>query len=106
MKLIDLITVADQAYRKNFPESSLLEFVDDSGKPLDPPASGDTLALFIVREFAETFDENAPDVDQYGEAIRVMENAARDLTNIILDLGYAQYGAALDESIKRSKTSN
>ena len=56
MTLIELIRRADKGYTTDFPESSLLELVDrETGRPL-PDASGDTLALFVVRELGETFD--------------------------------------------------
>ena len=86
MKLIELIRICDGAYIQDFPESSLLELVNQrSGQPLKriPSPVGDTLALFVVRELAETFDAEASDDQQITEAIRVMEMARGNLDNII-----------------------
>jgi hypothetical protein len=86
MKLIELIRICDAAYTRDFPESSLLRFVNArSGQPLLrlPSPVGDTLALFVVRELSETYDPDADDQQQIAEAIRVMEVAAGNLDNII-----------------------
>jgi hypothetical protein len=87
--LIELLTICDEAYAKDFPESSLLELVNKrSGKPLKrlPSPIGDTLALFVVRELSETFDAEASDEQQITETVRVMEMARGNLDNIIMAL--------------------
>lgn len=81
MKLTDLISVANRGYTKDFPESSLLTFVDERGEPNGE--TGDTMATFIVTELFETFDPDASDGAQVDEAVRVMERARRDLDNLI-----------------------
>ena len=89
MKLIQLVRICDGAYSQDFPESSLLELVNQrSGKPLKrmPSPIGDTLALFVVRELAETYDADANDEQQITEAVRVMEMAKGNLENIICAL--------------------
>lgn len=86
MTLINLIRICDQAYTQDFPESSLLGFVNkETGEPLKrlPSPIGDTLALFVVRELAETFDAEASDDEQIAEAIRVMEMARANIDNIV-----------------------
>ncbi len=86
MKLIDLVLICNEGYTQDFPESSLLEFVNQrSGRPLVkmPSPIGDTLALFVVRELAETFDAEAGEEEQIAEAIRVLSRARRDLDNIV-----------------------
>ena len=84
MKLIQLMKIADEGYRKDFPESSLLECVNRrTGRPLDQPPSGDTLALFVVRELSETFESKASDHEQLAEAARCVEKAVNDLGNIL-----------------------
>lgn len=89
MKLLELITTCDEGYRQDFSESSLLEFVHKkTGRPLErlPSPIGDTLALFIVRELAETFDPEATDQQQIVEAIRVIERAKSNLDSIVMAL--------------------
>ncbi len=86
MKLYHLILLADAGYTQDFPESSLLRLVNPrSGQPLlrMPSPIGDTLALFIVRELAETFDPKASDDEQIAEAVRVMTAAKNNLENVI-----------------------
>jgi hypothetical protein len=86
MKLMDLVLICNEGYRRDFPESSLLEFVNPrSGQPLlrMPSPIGDTLALFIVRELAETFDPDASDDEQIAETVRVMTAARDNLENVI-----------------------
>ncbi len=48
-----------------------------------PSPIGDTLALFVVRELAETFDPEASDGQQVAEAIRVIAAARNNLDNIV-----------------------
>lgn len=89
MKLIELMAICDEAYAKDFPESSLEELVNKrSGAPLKrlPSPIGDTLALFVVRELSETFDAQASEEQQITEAVRVMEMARGNLDNIIMAL--------------------
>lgn len=45
--------------------------------------SGDSLATFIVREIADTYDESASDREQLEEAIRVLQRARFELQSII-----------------------
>lgn len=102
MKLIELIALADCGYMRGYVDnrgenaiSSLLDFVNrHTGKPLPTEAQpgGDTLALFVVRELAETFDEDAPDRAQLAEAVRVMELARDDLDNVLATLDKAAFG--------------
>jgi hypothetical protein len=44
---------------------------------------GDGLARFITQELFETFDADASTSDQLNEAVRVMENAAREVNGVI-----------------------
>lgn len=86
MRLIELLAICHEAYSQDFPESSLLSLVNQrSGEPLKrlPSPIGDTLALFMVRELAETFDAEASDGEQIAEALRVMEMAQANIDNII-----------------------
>lgn len=45
--------------------------------------AGDTLAEFIVREIADTYDAEATDEAQLDEALRVMRRACTDVTGVI-----------------------
>jgi len=45
-------------------------------------APGDTLAEFVVREIADTYDAEADWEDKVTEAQRVMENAAMELESV------------------------
>jgi hypothetical protein len=86
MTLMQLIHLCETGYTKDFPESSLLAFVNQrQGTPLRmlPSPIGDTLALFIVRELGETYDADASDEGQIAEAIRVMEMARTNIENVI-----------------------
>jgi hypothetical protein len=69
-----ILETADKAYPDNYIMQvwDLLREGEESG-------FGDGLAEFIVRELAETFDEDAEYVDQLHEAARVMEMAGREL---------------------------
>ncbi len=86
MKLIELVRICEEGYTTDFPESSLLALVNPrEGTPLLklPSPIGDTLALFIVRDLAETFDPDASDEQQLAEAIRAMEMARTNLENVV-----------------------
>lgn len=61
------------------PDSPLVEQVDETGRPLNPPTEGDTLATFVVRELHDAFDPDAGDEAQAAEASRVIQRAAEDL---------------------------
>lgn len=49
----------------------------------DPYGHGDGLAMFIVRELSDTFDTNLTKSEKLEEAIRMMQNAIRDLENVV-----------------------
>ncbi len=89
MKLIDLVLICNEGYTQDFPESSLLEYVNlRSGQPLlkMPSPLGDSLAVFVIRELAETFDPDASDGEQIAEAVRVMSAARDNLENVVTAL--------------------
>lgn len=81
MTLAQLLDRANHGY----PDGFLAEYYDpDTGEAR--AGSGDTRALFIVRELRETFDPEAPDDAQVTEAIRVLERAREDLSQVIAAL--------------------
>ena len=87
MQLIQLLQIANGGYVKDFPESPLLDLVNKkTGQPLKRQPGGDSLALFVVIELAETYDEEATDDEQLEEAVRVMTAARDNLENIIVAL--------------------
>lgn len=92
MTFVKLLTHASLAYRQapNELRADLLDYVDPStGELLSPPPSGDTLALFIVRELSDTFDPDASDTDQLVEAFRVIRRASKDLHRVAIALAAA-----------------
>lgn len=81
MTLAELLRRANRGY----PDEFLAEYYDpDTGE--EQPGSGDTLALFIVRELRETFDPGAPDEAQLAEARRVLDMAQAELAGVITAL--------------------
>jgi hypothetical protein len=76
MKLSDLIQIANEHYDDEY---LAMYFDFDNDVPALSQGQGDTLAMFVVAEIADTFDPDADDDDQLREAIRVMEAAARQL---------------------------
>lgn len=54
------------------------------------PGTGDTLAEFIVKEIADTYDGEAPHSTQLTEAIRVLERARSDVGSVITALEHAR----------------
>lgn len=52
--------------------------------------AGDTLAEFVVTELRECLADRGPEEDQFAEAIRVMDNAADELTGVVDALYAAQ----------------
>lgn len=71
MKLEELIKVASAAYPDNLIEDIHNDMV-----------AGDGLAEFIRNELKETFDEDASDAEQLGEAVRVMERAEEEVGTV------------------------
>lgn len=83
LTLVQLLEAANSVY----PDGQLSWYFDETtGAPINNPDGGDTLALFIVLELAETFDKNAERAAQLGEAIRVMERAASDVNGVVAAL--------------------
>lgn len=74
MTIKQLLDKANEGY----PDGYLEMFYDDKGNE-NKRGVGDTLAKFIVIELIETFDPEADNDAQINEAVRVMENAVRDL---------------------------
>ena len=80
MKLNDIMSVASQAYGG----AVVSCWNPDQGKVRRNPFQGhsDTLAYFICREIAETYDPGAISDQQMAEAARVLQRAADELGRI------------------------
>lgn len=55
----------------------------DAKKQKTQSGGGDTLAEFIVREIADTFEADAPEANQLDAALCAMRRACTDLTAVI-----------------------
>lgn len=78
MTLLQLLTKANRGY----PDGFLATYFDaESGRP--KPGSGDTLAEFVVKELADTFDPDATDERQIREAVCVLQRAQWDLHDAV-----------------------
>lgn len=76
MKLRTLIRIASDSY----PDGAVLDAHDRGA------AAGDTLAHFIAREIAETFEAEKPTVERLGRAIEVMEKAHAEIGEVLSGL--------------------
>lgn len=89
MTLVQLLDLANQGY----PDGFLAAYYDpETGEPKD--GSGDTLALFIVRELQETFDPHASNKAQTIQAVRRLHKAQEDLSSVIAALAGQAAGSA------------
>ena len=90
MTLVELLEMALRAY--NPLEPHLIEDYYDSEteeEPEDADAQGDTLALFIVRELQDTFDQDAGTGLQLMAASAAMLKATGELLAVSRDLSAA-----------------
>ena len=92
----EIITVASSAYSDNYIADMYWDF--DKSQPKHNEEGGDSLAEFIAIEIADTYDESASDDDQLGEAIRVVETASRQLSDVAEALYAEQYQRTLTEN--------
>lgn len=74
MEIEKLIDIVDAGY----PDGLVRAWFDEPDGE-----HGDTLAEFIVREVVDTFEPTATDEVQVMEAIRVVEMAQRELTDVL-----------------------
>lgn len=80
MRLNQLICKAASVY----PDEFILKYWDmEKERPKENPEGGDTLAQFIARELADTYDSEADDRVQVETAVRVMQAAISDITTVI-----------------------
>jgi hypothetical protein len=81
MKLVELLKKANEGYDDGYLSEY---FNEETGELVE--GKGDTLAQFIVIELSETFDADADDEDQIGEAIHLMQRAKSDIEGIMAAL--------------------
>ena len=86
MQLHEVMEIIHPAYPD---EETRLCWNAKSKRPCN--GAGDGLATFIVREIADTYDENVSDHEQITEAIRVLQRARFELQVVV---------EALEASIK------
>ena len=76
MTLNQLICRAASVY----PDAAVLEYFDLEHEELVEDAEGgDTLALFIAQELADTYDPDSSDGEQVASAVRTIQRAADEL---------------------------
>jgi hypothetical protein len=79
MDINSLIATAASAY----PDELLLACWDNAKqRPRDNPDAGDTLALFIVREIADTYDATATDAAQCETVITALNCASNEIERV------------------------
>ena len=78
MKLNELLEIVHRAY-----PSEDTRRCWDAKKQKVRTGTGDTLAEFIVREIADTFEIDAPEENQFDAALSAMRRACTELTGVI-----------------------
>jgi hypothetical protein len=79
MFLNDLIRIINKAYPDDLIQQNW-NFEDEC--PQADAETGDTLAVFIVQEIADTFEPDADDGEQMAGALRVIHQAIDDLDRV------------------------
>ncbi len=70
-----------------YPDGQVLDCWDSSKqRPRRSSKGGDTLALFIARELADTYDSEADDGTQIATAAKAMQTATDDLQAVAQSL--------------------
>ena len=87
MTLNNLITRASAAYPDGVIATEYWDFKRE--RPRKHLKGGDTLALFIACELADTFDPDAGEVEQLRTAVRALERARFDLGSLSATLANA-----------------
>lgn len=67
---------------KGYPDEFTRVYYDDNGE-FTGYAPGDSLAMFVVIQIDETYDEEAEDTEQISQAVHVLQNGIRDLESTI-----------------------
>jgi hypothetical protein len=80
MTLNELINKASAAYSDGLIAVEYWDFKREC--PRRNPKGGDTLALFIATEIADTYDPEATDEKQINEVLRVLSMAKDDLESV------------------------
>ena len=77
MTLNELINRASAAYSDGLIATEYWDFKRE--RPRRNPKGGDTLALFIANEIADTYDPDASDAEQINTVLRALSTARDDL---------------------------
>ena len=80
MTLNELINIASAAYSDGLIAVEYWDFKRE--RPRRNSNGGDTLALFIANEIADTYDQEAAETDQIATAVRAVERAAEELSQV------------------------
>ena len=76
-----------------YPEAAVLDCWDTHRERPKRDTGGDTLALFIARELASTYDPQADEATQIATAVRAMQTGADELqrvAHVLSDLAVRQ----------------
>lgn len=84
MTLNELINRASAAYSDGLIATEYWDF--KRGRPRRNPKGGDTLALFIANEIADTYDPDASDSEQINTVLRALATARDDLDAVSMAL--------------------
>ena len=90
MTLNEIMAVASHAYDADGVVMACWNPVRQRVRKKTLQGFGDTLALFICREIAETFDPDADSAEQLAEAGRVIQRAADELGRVATALADAR----------------
>jgi len=90
MTLNEIMEIASNAYDADGVIMACWDPVHQRARKKPLHGFGDTLALFICREIAETHDPDAHSTDQLTEAMRVMQRAADELARVAAALADAR----------------
>ena len=82
MMLNEIMEIASHAYDADGVIMACWDPVHQRARKKPLHGFGDTLALFVCREIAETYDPDASSTEQLTEAVRVMRRASDELARL------------------------
>jgi hypothetical protein len=90
MTLNEIMNIVHEAYPDGFTRNY---WEAESGRPRD--GNGDTLAEFIVKELAESYDASICSEEQLAQAGAILEQAHDELSRVITALQSVAMGRAI-----------
>jgi ATP-dependent helicase YprA (DUF1998 family) len=87
LTLFEILNIASSGY----PDDFLKDYYDQETGKINEQGSGDTLAEFIVREIADTYDPDADKEAQVAEVSRVLRNGIGNLEKVIAAIESESY---------------